>query len=436
MLKNIRHKMCRRGKLDATEWYDQPIPDFHVYTRKMRPQRGLPENERAELGFDPYPPNTQFAYYLEASTETWAETDPLVEEMVDSNEICKALGPNAFFIRNPDGLRSLSVDGAREFHSAARKHMGTQLLTTAYSCAHVNVWDHPVRVKMAEQEVIDSSGNPTGKFATPVAPYKCTTLRNELQDITINGVQVFHTAIVNEKGPEAGYSQVIVAVDPSNPYTPAIREFARNTLAQLPGFMHHYLRKVKGFPESTVKRLEECFYIESAAAAEHTTWDPVRMKATPDFSTRKARWHSETEHLDVKRRSTTPRDNSSGPAYLGNSPIELTDDVWKDLLRKLRVDPDKLGPERGKEGASVLSGGTDGTGGTSVNTNNMAKKSHDLALKLAEERRQKAELAAAKAAMEAELSKLKEMIQQGAPHRSGSDVPPSEVDRGGGMSQG
>ena len=64
--------------------------------------------------------------------------------MVDSNEICKALGPNAFFIRNPDGVRNISVDGAREFHSAARKHMGTQLLTTAYSCAHVNVWDHPV----------------------------------------------------------------------------------------------------------------------------------------------------------------------------------------------------------------------------------------------------------------------------------------------------
>ena len=54
---------------------------------------------------------------------------------------------------------------------------------------------------MAEQEVIDSSGNPTGKFATPVAPYKRTTLRNELQDTTINGVQVFRTAIVNEKGP-------------------------------------------------------------------------------------------------------------------------------------------------------------------------------------------------------------------------------------------
>ena len=138
----------------------------------------------------------------------------------------------------------------------------------------------------------------------------------------------------------------------------------------------------------------------------------------------------------MKRQSTTPRDDLSGPAYLGNSPIELTDDVRKDLLRKLRVNPDKLAPEHGKEGALVLSGGTDGTGGTSVNTNNMARKSHNLALKLAEEKREKAELAAAKAAMEAELSKLKEMIQQAPPHRSGSDVPPSVVDRGGGMSQG
>jgi hypothetical protein len=145
-LKNIRRKMCRRGKIDATEWYDRPIPDFHVYTRKMRPQRGIPETERAELAFDPYPPNTQFAYFLKASSESWAELDPLVDEMVDSNKICKALGPNAFFIRNP-GVRNISVDGAREFHSAARKHMGTQLLTTSFSCAHVNVWDHPVHVK-------------------------------------------------------------------------------------------------------------------------------------------------------------------------------------------------------------------------------------------------------------------------------------------------
>jgi hypothetical protein len=84
--------------------------------------------------------------------------------------------------------------------------------------------------------------------------------------------------------------------------------------------------------------------------------------------------------------------------------------VKQDLLRKLRVGADNLGPEAGKEGASVLRGGTDGTGagGKSVNTNNMARKSHDLALKLAKERREKAKLAA-------ELARLKALVQQGAP---------------------
>jgi hypothetical protein len=60
-----------------------------------------------------------------------------------------------------------------------------------------------------------------------------------------------------------------VAVDPSNPYTPAIREFARNTLTHLPAFFYHYLRKVKSVYKSTIKRLEECFYIESTRLEDY-----------------------------------------------------------------------------------------------------------------------------------------------------------------------
>jgi hypothetical protein len=52
---DVRRKLCRRGKLDTVDWYDKPIPDFHVYARKMKPMRGIPETEREELGFDLYP---------------------------------------------------------------------------------------------------------------------------------------------------------------------------------------------------------------------------------------------------------------------------------------------------------------------------------------------------------------------------------------------
>jgi hypothetical protein len=309
--------------------------------------------------------------------------------------------------------------------------MGYQLLTTVVSCAHVNIYDHPVRVKMAEQDVIYSSGTPTGKRATPVAPYRRTTIRAELQDITINGKQVFHTAIVTEKGHDAGYSQIVVSVDPSNPYTPAFRDFARNTAAHLPGFLYHYLRTVK------CKRLENCLYIDSAGMAEHYSWDAATMKATPQISTRRERWHQDSFHLDIKRRSKTPKSDLGTPAFLGNSPLDLTDDVKKDLLRKLRVNADNIGPDAGREGASVITGGTDGiSAGSSVNSTNMARKSRDLALNLVEEKRKNFEHATEMAKMQAELARLTAMLQQGAPHLSGSDVPASEVDRGGGMSQG
>lgn len=69
--------------------------------------------------------------------------------------------------------------------------------------------------------------------------------------------------------------------------------------------------------------------------------------------------------------------------------------------------------------------------GTSVNTANMAKKSHDLALILASEKCQKAKLTAEKASMEAEVAKLMAMIQQGSPHRSESGNSPSIIDQGG-----
>jgi hypothetical protein len=128
------------------------------------------------LGFDPYPGHTHFAFYIEASKDAWDELEPLIDYFVNSNLICKAFGPSAYFQRNPDGLRGSNIDFLREYQSTACKHMGYQLLTTVVSCAHVNIYDHPVRVKMAEQDVTDSSGTPTGKRATPVAPYCRTTI--------------------------------------------------------------------------------------------------------------------------------------------------------------------------------------------------------------------------------------------------------------------
>lgn len=103
-------KLCRRGKLNAIKWYDKPIPEFHVYARKLKPMRGIPEAEREDLGFEPYPAHTHFACYIEASKDAWDELEVLIDYFVNSNHICKAFGPSAYFQKNPDGMRSTNID--------------------------------------------------------------------------------------------------------------------------------------------------------------------------------------------------------------------------------------------------------------------------------------------------------------------------------------
>lgn len=173
--KAVCQKMSRRGKLNTLDFYDRPIPEFHVYLRKMGPLKNIPDSKHDVLSFDPHPAHTQLAYYIEASNQSWVELEPLIEEFVNSNQICKDLGPSAHFIKNPDGKRnSLSV--VRNYQRAARCHFGYQLLTMTYTCPHVLSWGHPVRVQMAAVEETDSQGNPTGKSLTPSKPYSRTSL--------------------------------------------------------------------------------------------------------------------------------------------------------------------------------------------------------------------------------------------------------------------
>jgi hypothetical protein len=429
-----RRSMCQKNKLDTLKYYDKPIPQFKIYTKKLRPQRNLPEDERDSLSFNAYPGHLHFAFHMEASAEGWKELNPIIDEYTKSDRLTRDFGPNAFFLDLPVGRSG--VDTNRRYHEACRIHMGSQLKETIMDTNHVQSWDHFVKVKMQEvEEIVD--GVPTGRNLQPPRPYTRTNLLHELTDITINGTPVFHTAIVTELGPEAGISRVVVNCDPSNPYSPACRAFAKNTLPHLPMFFHHYLPKVKGFHESTNKRLLNCHYLDSAAMSEFSTWDGDLLKATPTLQTRRDRWFEEHQHLDVKRKSRRSSGGDSGPAFLGENPVEvLTDERRKILIGQLRLDPKKTGADiLDADGhASVLTG-HDGQSVNSFasaqNSTNAMKQAKDLALQLALERRAKADIAAQQAKMAAELEQLRALIQRGSPNLGGSGPSSSEVDRGG-----
>ena len=60
-------------------------------------------------------------------------------------------------------------------------------------------------VAMEERDELNpEDGKPTGRKYTPERPYPRTCLAKEMMNITINGIQVFHSFVINQSGPDVG----------------------------------------------------------------------------------------------------------------------------------------------------------------------------------------------------------------------------------------
>ena len=88
--------LCMRNKLDSTEYYDWPVPEFIVYTKAIRPLKGIPEGERNNLTFDTYPAYTHMSFHIEAAESAWDLLEVLLEEYADSVRIGGDFGPAAY----------------------------------------------------------------------------------------------------------------------------------------------------------------------------------------------------------------------------------------------------------------------------------------------------------------------------------------------------
>ena len=297
---------------------------------------------------------------------------------------------------------------------------------------------------MAEVDELDDAGEPTGKKVTPDRQYERTWIAKELMNLTINGHQVFHTFVPNMTGYEFSITRCVIACDPENPYTPAIKQFAKNTLANLPGFLYHHLSKTMGYHASTVQRLVNCCWLSNAAIADQSDWDPVLQKATSHYRDRNEELRARNRKYDFKRKSNQSSDGEA--PTLGNSPVEMSDAVRLELTQKLKCNPEKTMQDAlDNDGrASVLTGMPGKsvcTDATEANTLNDQRKSKDLAVKLSLEKRNAADIEKQKRDMEkerdilrAEVERLRAQSKQGTPHLSGSGTPPPSQpeDRGGG----
>jgi hypothetical protein len=431
----MEKKLCRHGKLSTLEWYDTPLPPVHVTIRNIRELK-LPLNpeEREELSFDPFPRSSKFAYFIEASDTAWVRLNPLITLMIETNDIFYAFGPSAFIMDVPPPTPG--VERVRAHHKHGRISMGYNIATTVLECSEVQLFDYEVKVKMEPVEILDATGQPTGQTECKRPPYACTSIRKELQQLRVNGDQIFHTAVMVCKGPETGISNIVVAYDPNDPLYKEKYEFAKRTVANLACFMYHWLAQ-RGYCKSTRSRLMRSFYIEKAQLAPQSSWDPITLTATSHFAAR-----TDTYLLDNAKYDPYVRKQLNSQTQTRQTFVDMTDTVRKSLLDSLGYNPEEKGGEVGSKisGVSNLTGDGETVGASTVNseaTQNRVLRTREFAKQLADSREKNAEQAAEISSLRAQMQQLTQLIaglssQQGSPHLSGSGATrPS--DEGGGV---
>jgi hypothetical protein len=431
-LKELEKKMCRHGKLNTIEWYDEPLPELNVTLKGIRPLK-LPadEEDRARLTFDTFPWESKLAYHLEASDNAWYRLEPLLDLLVETNILASTFGPSAC-IMNVPGIKT-SVERTRSHHRIGRISMGYNLKTTILECNEVQLYDYDVKVAMEPIEETAADGTIT--LTKPKPPYAQTNLRKELQHVRINGEQLFHTAVMTCKGPEAGMSRIVISYDPSDLDRAEKFAFAKQTITNLACFMHHWWLEC-GYNESTRKRLMRSFYVEKASLAEYSSWDSDTKTATSHFATRSSTYLEDNEHYDPPPLSDKRKRTSDPPL------LQISDQVRTSLLNHLGRQSDN--PQDIDSNISNVSLHT-GDGNTScastvnsANSTNKILKTKDFALQLADSRAKQAQQENLIAQLQQQMEELKRLnntaesgTQQGAPHLSGSGASPP-VDPGGG----
>ena len=421
LLKEMEKKLCRHGKLDTLEWYDCPLPEFHISVRSIRSLK-LPDDpkEKKRLTFDSFPWGSKLAYFVEAGNDAWKRLGPLLQLIVDSNILSKAFGPSAFIMDVPD--TNPKIGKVRAHHEYGRISMGYNVATTIIDCNEVQLYDYEVKVTMEEVEVLDDKGNPTGQTTRPKPPYSRTTLRKELQRIRFNNDQIFHTAIMVCKGPETGTSNVVVTYDTQDPLYKEKFKFAQNTINNLACFMFHWLQKC-GYSTSTRTRLMRSFHEDKNLMAEHSSWDDNTLSVTPHFPVRRDTYLVENARYDPLLRKEL-RSHSAPTSNV----LVMADGMRKNLLNAIGYDK----TIRGQDVNSTISGVSKHTGdgasscGSTVNSENTANRfirTREYAKQLAEAKAHQAEQTLLIQQLQSQMETMIQQhaeTQQGSPHLSGS----------------
>ncbi len=439
-LKELEKKMCRHGRLNAIDWYDEPLPELIVSLRGIRPLK-LPkdEEEKSRLTFDTLPWESKMAYYLEASDSAWYRLEPLVDLQAETNMLSNTFGPSSYIMDVPPQTQKISIEKVRSHHRIGRISMGYNIATTILECNEVQLFDYDVKVAM--EPIPETAADGSITLITPKPPYAKTNLRKELQRIRFNGVQLFHMAVMTCTGPDSGLSRVVIPYKPSDPLRAEKYNFAKRTVSNLACFMYHWWQEC-GYNESTRKRLMRSFYIEKSQLAEHSSWDSETKTASSHFATKSSTYLEDNSEYNPQP-STVKCIRTKQPSI-----VDMSDQLRSTLLKQLGQDKDQFPNDYNSHISNVSPHTVDGDDScnstmNSSNTANKILKTKEFALQLADSREKQAEQVALIAQLQQQMEELKRLhniaepaTQQGAPHLSGSGASPPSDPGGGEALQG
>ena len=439
-LKELEKKMCRHGRLNTIEWYDEPLPELIVSLRGIRPLK-LPndDEEKPRLTFDTFPWESKLAFYLEASDSAWYRLEPLLDLMIETNTLSNTFGPSAYVMEVPAQNQKISIEKVRSHHRIGRISMGYNIATTILECNEVQLFDYDVKVAM--ETVSETASDGTLMLITPKPPYAKTNLRKELQRIRFNGEQLFHTAVMTCTGPDSGMSRIVISYKPSDPLCSEKYNFAKRTISNLACFMHHWWIEC-GYNESTRKRLMRSFYIEKSRLAEHSSWDTNTKLAISHFATKTSTYLEDNADYDPQY-TAVKNQGTKAPSV-----IDMSDQLRASLLKQLGQDGTRSPTDFNSNISNVSPHTGDGDVScnstvNSSNTTNKILKTKDFALQLADSRAKQAEQVSLIAQLQQQMEELKRLhsiaesgSQQGAPHLSGSGASPPTDPGGGEAPQG
>ena len=180
----------------------------------------------------------------------------------------------------------------------------------------------------------------------------------------------------------------------NNPRAKQKLRWTKHVLANLPSWMYHYLIW-RGYEPRCVERLMHSFYSDASGLAIHSVFDVNSWTVSNHFSTNVDTWMEDNARYDPMHKKTI----SQQPAQTSPASITFSDTVRKDYIRQLNNKPGVHCDDIGSHisGAIGWSIGTATSGGSTINEDGSANKmfrTKELALELAQSKKENAELKA------------------------------------------